>query len=264
MRRNPIIAYNMLFLDFLTFSSSPAVAITKKAQIAIAIKPKAANSWRISTIGQKIFTQNSQPRALPTRSAEFVNIRVLHTEKAICIMNIPTEVHIMFHLHFLTLSSSLFEKSNRITPMMRNMAAIAIKKFLILNAIVVKASVIDADHGVKKKLDIGDTNSSKSSLLLPVSPTFTSRTLVSIGAEYAICREKNNAQKIIITRAIIGIKKVILSSISKRRKKCKHSRFSLLFKLVFLYFILCVFDFLEHHYFRQMCFKICSMLRISK
>ena len=95
-------------------------------------------------MGQKTFTQNSQPSALPTRSDEFVNINVLHIEKAICIIKIPTEVQIILDFHFLTLSSSLAENSKRITPIIRNTTAMAMKKFFIWNAIVVNASVIVA------------------------------------------------------------------------------------------------------------------------
>ena len=69
-------------------------------------------------------------------------------------INIPTEVQMIFDFHFLTLSSSLDEKRSLSIPIMRNKTAMAIKKFLIWNATVVKLPIIQSDpysHAEKKK-----------------------------------------------------------------------------------------------------------------
>jgi hypothetical protein len=135
-----MIAYMIVLFDFLIFSSSPpADTLMKNAHTAIKRNPKAASICSRLTMGEKIFTQNSHPRELPMVAAAFFRMSVFHTENAICITNIPTDTHMMLFLHFFVSSSSLDEKRRRITPIMRNMTAIAMKKFLIWNAIVVNA-----------------------------------------------------------------------------------------------------------------------------
>jgi hypothetical protein len=125
-------------------------------------------------------------------------MRVFHTENAICMMNIPTDIQMILFLHFLVSSSSLDEKRSLMTPMMRNMAAIAIKKFLIWNAIVVNVqrtpSAPVAD-GEKKNDFRGEANDSRRVLELLVVPIVTSRTLRSIGAAYIIPDSNRNDMK---------------------------------------------------------------------
>jgi hypothetical protein len=122
----------IVFFAFFAFSSSPqAVTSIKNAQHAIKRNPNAASICSRFTIGAKIFTQKSQPKLLPTTSLALVSMSASHTEKAICITNIPTEVQIILDFHFFTLSSSLDENSSLITPTIRNNIATAMKKFLI-------------------------------------------------------------------------------------------------------------------------------------
>ena len=147
--------------------------------------PNAASIWSKLTIGEKILTQNSQPSELPIVAAEELSMRVFHTENAICMKNIPTDVQMILLRHFLVSSSSLDEKRSRITPMMRNMTAIAMKKFLIWNAIVVNVPRTHSapdDPAEKKNQRIGLAKLSRSSLELLVEEILTSRTLISRGA----------------------------------------------------------------------------------
>jgi hypothetical protein len=130
--RKPTIAYKIVFFDFFAFSSSPqAVTRIKNAQTAINKNPNDASIWRRFTIGANILIHISHPRELHTISLVFLSIRVLHTEKAVCITNMPTDTHIIFHFHFFTSSSPLDENKSLITPIIRKITAIAIKKFLI-------------------------------------------------------------------------------------------------------------------------------------
>ncbi len=176
----------MVFLAFLLFSSSPpADTSMKNAHTAINKNPNAASICRRSTTGENILTQNCQPRPLPTVSHTFVRIRVFHTENAICITNIPIDTQMILRFHFLTSSSSLDEKRSLITPMMRNNTATAIKKFLILNAILVNAPstpFLPVSPGEKKNPRIGETKSFNILLDPLVTPMATSRTLGSSGA----------------------------------------------------------------------------------
>ena len=70
-----------------------------------------------------------------------------------------------------------------ITPMMRNITAIAMKKFLIWKAIAVNEPMIPSDPpspGAKKNHLSGPVKSSRRVLLFPVSDIRTSLTLLSI------------------------------------------------------------------------------------
>lgn len=154
-------------------------------------------------------------------------MRVFHTENAICMIKIPTDTQIILDLHLLRLSSSLDEKRSLMTPMMRNMTAIAMKKFLIWKAIVVNIPITHSPHaapGVKKNSRTGEVNSSKRVLEFVVVPRFVSRTLVSSGTAEVVLAIKKKERKTRIIRVIIGRNKVICFSISNRCKKCKHSR----------------------------------------
>ena len=115
---------------------------------------------------------------------------VFHTENAICITNIPTEIQMILFLHFLVSSSSLEEKRSRITPMMRNMTAIAMKKFLIWNAIVVNAPRTHSEPdapGEKKNPRTGPAKLSRSVLGLLVDVIFTSLILlISVDVELSV------------------------------------------------------------------------------
>lgn len=132
MSRKPTIAYKIVFFDFFAFSSSPqAVIRIKNAQTAINKNPNDASIWRRFTIGANILIHISHQRELHTMSLVFLSISVLHTENAVCITNIPTDTHIIFPFHFLISSSPFDEKSSLITPIIRKITAMAIKKFLI-------------------------------------------------------------------------------------------------------------------------------------
>ena len=189
----------IVLFDFLTRSSSPAADTrVKNAHTAIRRNPNAASIWRRLTIGEKIFTQNSHPRELPIVAVEDLSMRVFHTENAICITNIPTEIQMILFLHFLVSSSSLDEKRRRITPTMRNMTAIAIKKFLIWNAIVVNAPRIHSepeDPAEKKNQRIGLAKLSSSVLGLLVDVIVASRTLISRGAPETISDRHSRAKR---------------------------------------------------------------------
>jgi hypothetical protein len=65
---------------------------------------------------------------------------------------IPTDVQMMFRLHFFTSSSSHHDKRSFMTAIVRNMTAIAIKKFFMLNAIVINVFFTESPAvlGVKK------------------------------------------------------------------------------------------------------------------
>lgn len=198
-------AYKIVFFAFFDFSSSPqAVTNIKKAQTAINRNPNAASIWSKFTIGAKIFIQKSHPKLLPIISLSLLNIRVFHTEKAICITNIPTEVHIMLFLHFLTFSSSLDEKRSFSTPTIRNNIATPIKKFFIWKAIVVKAQSIPSEplpESLKKKLRNGPIKLFSSSLEWPLSLIFTSLTLLSVfHAADRLPRDKNSENNTKIIR----------------------------------------------------------------
>ncbi len=183
----------MVLFDFLIRSSSPAADTrVKNAHTAIRRNPNAASIWRRLTIGEKILTQNSHPRELPTVAAELLRMRVLHTENAICMTNIPTDTQMILFLHFLVSSSSLDEKRRRITPTMRNMTAIAIKKFLIWKAIVVNAPRTPSDPltpAEKKNERSGLAKSSRRLFELLVEERLTSRILLtSLVVELSVIR----------------------------------------------------------------------------
>lgn len=168
--------------------------------------PKAASICNRLTIGEKILIQNSHPRELPIVAQAFLSMSVFHTEKAICITNIPTDIHMILFLHFFVSSSSFDEKRRRITPTMRNMTAIAIKKFLIWNAIVVNVARTQSEPYVpaeKKNQRIGPVKLSRRSFEFSVDPIFDSRTLISfevdqrpiVGAAETIPDVKKRAMK---------------------------------------------------------------------
>lgn len=198
----------IVLFDFLIFSSSPAADTRmKKAHTAIARNPKAASIWRRLTIGEKILTQNSHPRELPIVAADDLSMSVFHTENAICITNIPTEIQMILFLHFLVSSSSLDEKRSRITPMMRNMTAIAMKKFLIWNAIVVNAPRTHSEPEApaeKKNQRIGLAKLSKRLLELLVDVILPSRTLISRGAAETSPDDNKRVERLRIIRINIG------------------------------------------------------------
>lgn len=145
------------------------------------------------------------------RSESFLSTRVFHTENDICMTNIPIEVQMILDFHFFTLSSSFDEKRSLMIPIMRNITAIAIKKFLIWKAIVVKTPIIPSDQpspGVKKNDLTGPIKESSTSLLFPVSPTTTSLTLLSTvfaADTNPILKNRETSRKII--RIIISVKK---------------------------------------------------------
>lgn len=199
----------MVFFDFFAFSSSPqAVTSMKNAQTAIKRNPNPASIWSRFTIGENILIQNSQPRRLPITAESVLRLRVFHTENAICITKIPTEVQIIFDFHFFTFSSSLDEKRSLMTPIIKKITAIAMKKFLIWNAIVVKASITPSDPqalGEKKKERTGPINVSSVSFWFQVSPTRTSRILLSTANVAPILRDRDTKRRII--RVSIGMKK---------------------------------------------------------
>ncbi len=183
----------------------------KNAQTAIKRKPNAASICRRFTIGENILIQNSQPRVLQIRSESLFNIRVFHTENEICITNIPIDVQMILDFHFLTLSSSFDENRSLIIPIIKNITAIPIKKFLIWKAIVVNTPIIPSDQpspGVKKNHLTGLTKESRVSLLLPVSPTTTVLTLLStvFAADTNPILKNREANRRII-RIIISVKK---------------------------------------------------------
>jgi hypothetical protein len=134
----------------------------------------------------------------------------------------PTDTHIIFHFHFFTSSSPLDENKSLITPIIRKITAIAIKKFLIWKAITVNAQRIPSEpesHGVKKKLLRGLMNVSSPSLVFVVDPTLTSRILLSIaGAQSADGIIKNNERKAKIIRISIYEKKWFISVYLNDRK----------------------------------------------
>lgn len=201
----------MVFFDFFAFSSSPqAVTSIKNAQTAIKRNPNPASIWRRFTIGENILIQNSQPRRLPITAESVLRLRVFHTENAICITKIPTEVQIIFDFHFFTFSSSLDEKRSLMTPIIKKITAIAMKKFLIWNAIVVNASITPSDPQVlgKKKNErrLQASKKEESSLLSVVhQPTRTSRILLSTANVVPILRNREIKRRII--RVSIGMKK---------------------------------------------------------
>lgn len=183
----------------------------KNAQTAIKRKPNAASICNRFTIGENILIQNSQPRVLQIRSESLFNIRVFHTENEICITNIPIDVQMILDFHFLTLSSSFDEKRRLMTPIIKNITAIPIKKFLIWKAIVVNTPIIHSDPpspGVKKNHLTGPIKESRVSLLLPVSPTTTVLTLLStVFAADTSPVPKNSETNRRIIRIIISVKK---------------------------------------------------------
>lgn len=159
------------------------------------------------TMGEKILTHICHPSIDPIPAFVSRMRSTFHTEKAVCITNIPIETHMILDRHFFTASSSDDEKRSLMMAMMRNMTAIAMKKFLILKAIWTKVFIIPGVPvlpGEKKNSCIGMMNSSSTELVLPLVPMSVLRTLISWIAQVGTDKKREKSAIRMRERNFIG------------------------------------------------------------